>query len=510
MKAKFFYSTPQIDEDNIVVDKTFEAFKKFYNENADSSKSADPYAVSAAYAAIYSRVSMQRGSVIRDIDLISSNYLVDTLISQISDDALAPDIGTNDILSVECSNDSIKAEIDALEKIISFDQLAKDITPEVIRYGEYTVKPEFANNNYGGGIVDLLDVVDQGKVVQLSKNGKIAGFLVIDEHKLRRVSSKDYIKFVFDGGRVRVPLEETIPYARNEKIKLFLDKLPKYVRVGRSIIHPLIPKIKELDLLEKLIPATKLSKLSNGTLIGMRVPEGTEILQAFQSARTIEGFINKKVAIDVNNELTVENILATTGLLKIIPLFGDKGSLEKVDYKSDEPDELTSSAQDLRTLICDSMGVPYELIYKSDGENKGGIVRRNSRYLRRLRCIQSCVASGIKKIIKMHLTSKGIKFKDSDILISFRNKLPEIENLNKLEQNDITISSMSSFLTFLKDALEEGSPIKDQININSAYKYFHDNFKTIGLETFIKLSDQQQIGNPNQRNITWPIEPERL
>jgi hypothetical protein len=471
------------------VDNRIAAFNQFYKFQDDLGK-IDPYNVAAAYSSIYTRSQQATLGVVEAVDQVSNFYLVDTIINQIADDSLTPDITTNEIVRIQApsAKKEVQEAINELDRLIDFDQLVLNVTPEIIKYGSYTYETELGKGKQG--ITDLLDAVEQGSVIQLTKNGAISGYLVYNQNegKIKRVGPAHYVHFIMAGPRIKVANKLASLTTRNEKMQQLLKKLPSYIRIGRSMVYPLIEKIKELQLLEKLVPATKLSKMSGATLIGMSVPNTQEIKVAMAATRKVEGLINQKVNVDpVSNELTIEDILATTGKMKVVPLFGDKGTLEKLDFKSDEPDDLLGSVTELRTTICDSIGVPYELLYKSDTESKQENLRRHSRYLRRLKNIQRCLVGGLRQLVYIHLANKGISFKKEDIDINFINTLPNLDNLDRLEQADITISALSSMKDMFDGLLEEDSLYKDYVRKDVFLAYVDKNLGTISLEDAIDL-----------------------
>ena len=77
-----------------------------------------------------------------------------------------------------------------------------------------------------------------------------------------------------------------------------VDNLPTFIIIGAMksattslyyylSLHPEIymSKIKELELLEQLVPATKISKLSNGTILGMQVPPNYNVEKGLAAAK---------------------------------------------------------------------------------------------------------------------------------------------------------------------------------------------------------------------------------
>lgn len=463
-----------------------------------------------AYASIYSKVSMKLKQIITAVEEVRSFYLVDVMLSQMAEDALAPRIGSEDIVRYSVASTKIQKELDDLKKKIGLDQLIENIAPDLLAYGEYTLatkidKPDeaeltdelgsgkkFKKQKNGSGIEDVTDIIEQGTVISLTQDGRIEGYLQLNEFtgKVEVKEVADFIKFSLGGQRVRLNVREIIPAAawKNPELKKILDKIPRFIRVGKSVLYPVLSKIKELELLEKLVPATKLNKLSQGNIVGMSVPDNYDLKEAFRAVRQIEGMVNKKISVDPSvGEITVESILSTAGKTKIIPLFGDKGSLDKLDYKSDEPDDLMGSAKEIRELILDSVGVPSELVFKSDGDGKADILKRYAKYLRKLKRLQKSIVDGCRQIAFIHLANKGIKFKEEEIEVHFNNNLIEIDNLDRLEHADVTLSLLSNVRDFFNDMSEEDSPYQSMTDLNKVVEYIESNLKTIGLADAIKL-----------------------
>lgn len=451
-----------------------------------------------AYGAIYTTVSSEIKKVIKDIDAIKQTSIASAIVEQITGDVLAPKVGTNDLIKVSSKDPSIQKELVALMKRIGINQLLANITPDLLRYGSYTlatvidVMPkELKNKKSGKGIIDVTDVVDPGTVIPLTQDGKVEGYVVYDEYmgRIKTAPIADYIHFSLGGERVRVNVKELLPInimARNTKFANLLKKLPRFVRVGKSILHPVIGEIKELQLLSKLVPATKLNTLSQGNLIGLPLDANYDLKEALEAARRVEGMLNRKVSLDrENGELSVEAILSAAGRTRVIPTFGENGKLEKMDTKSDEPTDLLSSVKEMREVICDLIGVPHELLFKSEGDSKVEIIKRYAKYLRKLKTVQKTLIDGIRQICFIHLSNRNIDFKEEDIEVSFINSLVEIDNLDKLEFADTTVSMMDNMRTFFSELASADSPYRKNVNLNKFLEYMDQNFKTIGLDDII-------------------------
>jgi hypothetical protein len=524
MKIKFTQGIQRVQEVGPIVDAGFR-MQSFDEQIANVRNvlklddAANNYSVIGAYTSIYQKISAARQRIIQEVDEISeTSYLVNVVVSQIVEDALAPEIGTGNIFSIKYpKNPKIEKILQKLEKDLNLDEVAVNIMPDVLKYGEYTLETKIEEpDEYedelnqpfdvtsgkkkvlkkSKGLLAIRDVVEQGTVVAITQDTETTGYLALtlDKRQIVKRAPNKYVKFILGGSRKRIKLEDFVPQmmTSNKKVQEILKTLPRYVRIGRSVIHPFITKFKELDLLEKLVPATKLSKLSNVNLVGVQVPAKYDINNGFEVARRMENYINNKVGVDNRlGEITVESILSVAGRTKVLPLFGDKGSVEKIDHHSDEPDELLSSVKDTREVILDSIGVPYELIYKSESESKAETLKRYAKYLRKLKNVQRTVAEGMKDICAIHLNALGVTDYDlDDIEIEFRNKLIEIDNLDRLEHADVTISFLNNIQNFFNDISAPEHPMHKAVNLDAVAAFIDRNLKTIGLADAINTVEE--------------------
>jgi len=448
-----------------------------------------------AYSSIYTRVSTKLQKVICAVDNVRDFYLVESILSQITDDALSPKIGSEDIVKFSHPDVHVNAFLQVVKKRTNLDQLIENLTPDLCAYGEYVVET-VVDAEKKQGVTDLIDGVDQGKVITLLQDGRATGYLVTDEVDGTIVKKElaDYIKFSIGGQRIKVRFDDSLPMMvrDNPKLKAFFKKAPRYIRIGRSLLYPALGKIKELELLEKLVPATKINKLSQGNLVGISVPESLNLDAGMNAALRIENMINKAVTVDQEmKEITVEAILSSAGRTRVIPIFGDKGRLEKFDYKSDDADDAFTNVKELRDVICDSIGVPAELIFKSDATSKAETLKRYAKYLRKLKRIQKAILDGCRQLVAIHLANSGFSSVDpSTVEITMQNSLVEIDNLDKLEHADVTISFLKNIKDFFIDISSDDSPFKSYVRMASVVNYMEDSLKTIGLADAIKTKEE--------------------
>jgi hypothetical protein len=523
------------------------ALSEAFREAARTGGKISSYQVAAAYASIYTKVVDTRKKMITEVDRMTGFYLVDTIITQLTDDTLSPEPGTGKVVDITSPKPEIQAELEFLENAFSLNQLITTVTPEIIKYGDYFLRTEVnvskdpsvpantTRNDYdpgkdgafkqslrvlepekpskddgidnGGdeyGLTGINDDVDQASIVPLTNYGDVLAYLTMSEKtaaiRIEKKEPADYIRFSLGTQRIRLDLRKEFGLKNEELDKM---EIPRFIRMGKSILFPILGKLKELELLESLVPASKLNKLSNGSIVGVNVPAGYDIEKAIDASKRVEGLLNRKVGVDdKNKELTIENIITAAGKIKVVPIFGDKGNLNKLDYQPDEPDEMLASAKDIREIILSSAGIPYEILFGGE-EGKGTTLKKYSRYLRRLRALQKALEDGVRQVIYIHLENKGIEFEPEDIKIEFYNKLIEVDNLDKLEFMDTTVQMLGNLKTFVTELADPAvnPQIAQHIDLTEFIEFLNEQLNIIGFNNVIRKKGDQNNPTPENPDI---------
>ena len=252
-----------------------------------------------------------------------------------------------------------------------------------------------------------------------------------------------FANFIYGKHRLRLKLANE--YQRMGKfVDAYGQPAPSYCRIGRPLLYGVISKIKELILLEQLIPSSQLNRIVSGSLITVNMPPSMDPKEAFEAARKYEDSINSKIGIERSTgDISVTDILSTAGKWRVLPQFGDKGALQNINEIKENKtlDDLLHTVTDIRAVICGSIGFPPELLFGGREQgNKGEFLKRYGRYLRRLKDFQKCINNGVMQICMSHLANKGIAAKPEQIQINFNNSLINIDELEKLEFVDGAIS----------------------------------------------------------------------
>lgn len=466
----------------------------------------DAYKVAAAAAAIFMRVSAYRTMVIKAVNSIKNLYIVDSILSQVAEDALAPEAGSGELVEMSSDNEKIQSALSELQRKFNIDQILTDITPDLLGYGSYVLGLDvitFGEKDKDGnlipiekcGVIDIKDDVVQEDVVPVNRHGEIQTYLVLSANSSGVDAQKPwkYVSFSLGGAKQRIDLiNEWEARTQDWDNDPVLNDIPRFLRVGKSIIYPVISKILELDLLEKLVPASQLAALSNGNLISVSVPASMEPEKALEACKKVEGLLNRKVGVDVTSKLvTVENIIAAAGRFKCVPYYGDgKGTMTSQNQVSkDRTEDIVSSIKDTRMIILSSIGIPYEIYYGDDSvETKGAILRRYARYLRKLKAVQTALEDGLRQLAYIHLRNKEIPFTTDDITITFRNKLIDVDLIDQLEFLDTTVGLLSNACKFVQE-LGKDEEMSKFVNKKELARFIDKRLEVLGMGSVLHIDD---------------------
>lgn len=390
-----------------------------------------------------------------EFERIKSFYIIQALLTALVEDALTPDITTGEILQIVSTNEKINQELKLLQQIINFDQIINDIVMDLISYGEYTLRLKVIKDQ---GVVDIVDDLDQSRIVAFYHQGYPYRFIRQTDRDIEVYPAYKFAHFVYGQNRLRVKIE-------NEFIEIgnYVDEYgfvyPSYARVGRPLMYGTLSKIKELMVLEQLIPASKLNQLLTGSLVGLQVPTSMSPDEGFKAARRYEQILNRHRGTDrTTGELTIVDIISVAGKIRVLPQFGDKGQLQNINEVKENRtvDDLMGTIRDIREVICGSLGFPPEILFGGEGGPKAEFLKRYSRYLRKLKNVQKSISMGLLQICLAHLANKGITdVKIDDIQIIFRNELVNIDELEKLEFSDAIIQMVANIHRFM-DEVKQG------------------------------------------------------
>lgn len=465
--------------------------------------------VHSALGAIYNNTIKTRKEFLHKQDLLRPFYIVDAILSQIAEDALTPDVTTGEVVQFESSDEKLSEELEALQDEFNFDQIANDIVIDILLAGEHTLRVEAED---GVGITKIKDDVDQTKLVALYEAGFPSLFLKNKQYSNTPevVDSAKYAHFVLGRNRLRISVPQELGSSVGVNKVVLPDALPSYARIGKPLFFGVLSKLQELMLLEALVPASKLNQVISGSIVELQVPEGTPPKRAFELSRKYQELLNRKVGINRDDdELSVSDIIGAAGRIKVIPSYGgNRGGLTELDVKSPTAvSELHSEIEENRKIVCTSIGFPPEFLF--GGDNKAELLKRYSRYVRKLKNVQTSIANGFMQIIITHLTRKGIEFNLRDIKISFRNEQVNVDELDKLEFQDAVFNIVGNIFRFITEVGEsDNEQFKAMIDENGFQKWLHEiTSGLMGTANFIKpVSENPEEPEPDETPDAEPGE----
>lgn len=419
------------------------------------------YSVMATLTSLYAQVAASRRDYLQNHEQVRGFYLVEALIAAVADDALVADATTGEVLQLTSTDDKINKELERFQETIQLDQMVNDIIIELLSYGEYNLRLDTAK---GTGVAALHDDVDQSSVVAMYSRGFPELYLWINPmtRMLDVLPPWGLANFVLGKYRLRIDAQEEIMQAlqmSGTRVDLTIwDELPKFTRVGRPLLYGTLGKIAELQTLEALVPAMKLSRLAAGSIVSVAIPGSQNPEDAFRICRQYEDALNRKININrEDRKMSVAEITAAAGEIKVVPVWDNRGQLDRTDVRgTQEAQDIIQAIQDDRNAICSSIGFPTEILFGHGDEiGKVNVLKRYARYMRMLKMVQGAVVHGTRQIALAHLVNKGMQCDPSTITVLFNNTLMDVEQLEALEYIDATVQTIEQLSRVLAD-LEDG------------------------------------------------------
>lgn len=488
----------------IELKESAEELKRFQDRVKSMRDNKDSQSIMALLNS-YRKIVSTKQEIIKAVDQIREFYMTNIIIGLLTDDSLAPDISTNEILRISSKEKEVNVEIQNFMDRFNIDRLVEDIVPEMIAYGDYTLKLEVEK---GKGVVDIIDSVDQSLVIPFINRGELLGYVYMDQDtKLHIAPPYEFLSFSLLQNRTRVdiysmtnsgvyydnansssdfttmasPFSPISAIGDSDGVTAAKRVLPRYIRIGTSVIYPIIPKLKELQLLEALVPANKINQLSQASVLGLQVPANYDINKGFEAAKKLEGLLNNKIGYSGENSMiTADAIINAAGEYKVIPMYGEKGTISKVDYRNTAGDDLVASIEDIRRTICTSMGFVYEMLFNSESASKSDILKKYARYLRKVRGVQHSVIFAVKELLNIHLTNRGIYFDINNIDISFITKIPMVSEIENLELQDSSVGVIRNMCDTITSLVCIPGAEKT-INVKNFFRFVDKKFKALDM-----------------------------
>ena len=417
-----------------------------------------------------------------------------------------------EVLDILSDNEEYDRELKAFAKHQNLDNLLLMCTKDILNLGEYTFKLKVVE---GEGVVSINDTLDQLNVVAFYDRGFPSNYLIWKKNEYILYPPTDYCHFVIGTDKIRLALNDAIRRGYTidwdnlpEDIR---DKIPEFVRVGQPIFYNAVEKIRQLQILEQIVMALKLSTITQSKIVTLQVPASMSIDQVMEACRKFEETLNTQTGIDTDNQtLSVSEIMGKAGHFCVIPSYGaDKGNLEGIEVRQDQSvDDILKSIEDFRRVLLSSLGIPYSYVFGSvggvdeRGQNKADDIRLHVMFCDMISEMQNSIRMTIKSLCLLHLHTKGHKDATlDDFEVIFKNASVNVGDLEHLEYDDAKQEIVSRKLDFIAK-LEASEILAPALNREGIYEWVEDSF--VDLTRGIRLfKDDINVGNDG-KNIRIP------
>jgi hypothetical protein len=188
------------------------------------------------------------------------------------------------------------------------------------------------------------------------------------------------------------------------------DEYPFYAYVGQGIISiEILNLINTIRLIETLLPINQVLNVAAGQLVYARFPEGpTNIGEAFDIARQYERLLNASVETSSNTTggpISIQDIISSVAKWRVIPLFGDKGSLEPRELPRPNPIDI-QTINYFKQALADAIPLPSSYLGVTETGGEGPDRNKLAQYYTMITEIRSAIADLAEVVV-----SKAIHFK---------------------------------------------------------------------------------------------------
>ena len=432
----------------------------------------------------------ERDVLITELNKLRAYDVVETILDVMVDDGLISANNNSIFSKVTYKNETLKDQINMemanCIKKIKLDKVVLDFIDEALLIGEYILPIEFEDKV---GVTKVLDNAEIKKMVCVYE-GQVKKYFLRKEkdNSVKKLDKDTHIHFLVNPKKLRVEVKE---FGGEHLSNL-------HIKVGRSVIFPVINKIKQLKTLELANLAGDLRDILRPTIVQVGMPNNTlpehvgEILEKYENI-----FRNIFSSLKNSNELTFEDLLSVITEVKAIPSFGnEKGAISSPDIvaKSDNKDK----EDNIRKSIGLTVGIP--LYYLTIGETVMGrleSLKLFSRYSRKLNSMQSCLIDGVKEILCIDLNCKGYKIDPEDIDITMR-EIVNVELLDSMEYLVALVTAIKELMGILFE-ISGNDQLDIVIDSEQLLKFLNSFFSEFpGADKLLKF----KIKNPDNNQQT--------
>lgn len=442
--------------------------------------------------------SLMRESYFRELALYRNNYVVNAVYDIISNDIIQ-DNTSSEALTVYCPTDEeVEKELRKLFNKLGVVEILQAILPDLLHYGSYTLRPIVVKKK---GVVGLSDDYYPNQVIAItdSKSDPLMYFIANNLNPLEdsrkangtisdmtylgtatnqwRKKSKLYeykdiselLYFSIDLGYQKLLLPESDIQSIRSKVPSALEVLlPRSlkIRTPNSFVYPALDKLQEVLALDKYIVYRHLGDILTPNLVGVPLPNTTDVNQAHEIVQRYSDIINGNID-RASNILDMNATLQDLAKVQLIPIIGDRATPEAIQFGR-QVGESTSNMetyQEVLSRFLTTIGIPPEY-FNNEKEPKENL-KTAIRYAKKIKRIAKNLIRPLEHLALLHISEK---FPDKNITadqirIQLRNN-QNVDELQNLETQDLVISSIDNMRNLIESSEEIVSGTEWEIDKN--------------------------------------------
>ena len=482
-------------------------------------------------ATIYTETYQTKSELFELYDSVKDTDQASVIIDDYIDDAFnTPDSDYAFTIKLKGDYyDKEKIERNLSDFVKKFDiyQLDKDMNENYLVYGDYylTTVPQI-----GEGIVDIIDNVDCKNVFSLYKNGQLIQHIGMRTDAMFRGCAMGN----FAGQLVPIHpdlLAHFILDSRKIDIKLPIQdaaiwSLPEHIKIGRGVLFSALSLLKKYQLLDAALTYKEVRNALMPILLGVTTGAFTTPDHMIEACKTIESYLQDGTAMsfDLENSANLQGLLEASTSIKVAPIPGDKGNLDKIDIgqSPNETDGLNTILDNTGNRIAITAG---GVTQNEADKSRLEILKSNSRRSKRLIDIQKGKANGWRNVLFNHLKYQHINIEKENIDIQYKS----IPNADIFEEANglVTLLSVINDLQSFADAAGQanlGYRVNAQKMIDAFNLFIGNRYKI--MQDFLELTPvknafpgayaamqgaqgfQSTTGQPQQRDDIDRLSPE--
>lgn len=443
-------------------------------------------------------------------DSLADHYMLRIIKQSIYHDVFYKFVDNNHLpaglpIVINASSESVKNKIIETLEETRLSEIVKEILDATLYLGEYLLF--FDDENFQLDET-FLDQISWRAVYQ---RGVLSKIVVYSNVKDDIESMKDKA-IIF---RVKyLPLKLPV---------LGEDEYPFYAYVGQGIIGiEILNLINTIRLIETLLPINQVLNVAAGQLVYARFPEGpTNIGEAFDIARQYERLLNASVETSSNTTaggpVSIQDIITSVAKWRVIPLFGDKGSLEPRELPRPNPIDV-QTINYFKQALADAIPLPSSYLGVPETGGEGPDRNKLAQYYTMITEIRSAIADLAEVVVSKAIYFKKIRISGEYSILPIQvSGILENQMGDYFELASFVMDSISRSILSIADVRDRSS---DYVNMEVMGRILNQLFYPLTLgDELIKTeslsSREEEIGGEEEFSLppeeeTPPEEGEEL